>query len=451
MLEKMSRSLRLAAAATVVAALAAPAPALATWTAPTLIGRASDANPVAQGAFGGSVLTGWLEPTVSLAKRSGDRFTAPAPITAADPFERVWASGLDADGNAVVVTVRRHKPLQRIRATFVAADGARSATRTISDNTHSAAGPMLSVAPDGTAVAGWSWHDPAGWRARVAVRRPGQPRFDRPQNVSPPAAKVGRTQPRPWLNVAAGEGGRAAVTWQIGGSFELPEAPLHVRTAGTDGVFGADQELADAGGLADVALAVGADGAVQVAYLDQHFAGREGPSSLRVSQGTAGAPLSPPAVLSTGGMGTSSGTQVAAVFSADGSATVAWAKPGNRYEEGGTLEVFTRPAVGAFGMPQTLAQHAEGVVAAGGPGGSAVLAWMLQTQHRRSVSYAVHASTRPQAGGAFGADTTISDTSVNGLWPTVAMTATGDAIAAWVTNTDGSGGGQPTAAIHAAG
>ena len=75
--------------------------------------------------------------------------------------------------------MRKHKPLQRIRAIFVAADGTRSATRTISDNTHSAAGPVLSVAPDGTAVAAWAWHDPAGWRAQVAIRRPGQARFDR--------------------------------------------------------------------------------------------------------------------------------------------------------------------------------------------------------------------------------------------------------------------------------
>jgi len=89
-----------------------------------------------------------------------------------------------------------------------------------------------SAAPDGTAVAAWLWHDPAGWHVQAAIRRPGQARFERPQNVSPPAAKVGRTAPRPWINVAAGEGGRAAVTWQVGGSFDLPEAPLHALTAG---------------------------------------------------------------------------------------------------------------------------------------------------------------------------------------------------------------------------
>ncbi len=177
---------------------------------------------------------------------------------------------------------------------------------------------------------------------------------------------------------------------------------------------------------------------MQLAYLDEHFSGHETGSSLRVAQGTAGAPLSAPAVLSAGGKGTSSGDQVAAAFSADGTATVAWAKPGDRYEDGGTLEVFTRAAGAGFGAAQTLAQHAEGLSLAGGPGASAALAWM--------ASHVVHAVTRPQAGGPFGADTTISDTSLNGLWPSIAVTPAGDAIAAWVTNTDGSGAGKPTAA-----
>jgi hypothetical protein len=444
----MSRLLRLASAATVVAAVAAPAPALAAWTPPTAVGTAADAIPSAQGAFGGSILTGWLEPTVSLAKRSGGGFGSPAALNVADPFEKAWASALDKDGNAIVLTVRKHKPLQRIRAILVAADGTRSATRTISDNTHSAAGPVLSVAPDGTAVAAWAWHDPAGWRAQAAIRRPGQARFDRPQTVSPPAPKVGRSQTRPRFEVAAGDGGRGIMTWQFGGSAEQPESALHVRTASTDGIFGADQEFAGAGGLADVGLAVAPSGAVQLSYLDEHVSG--GPSSLHVAQGSAGAPLSAPATLSTGGKGISSGTQVAAAFSADGSVTVAWAKPGPRYEEGGALEVFTRPAAGTFGPAQTLAQGAQGLVLAGGPGASAALAWMHETQHPKSVSYAIHASTRPQAGGPFGADQTISDTALNGLWPSIAINSAGDAIAAWVTNTDGSGGGAPAAAIHKA-
>jgi hypothetical protein len=434
-----------------VGVLAAPSTALAGWTAPTTVDTRSESSPIAAGAFDGSVLTGWLQPTVSLAKRSADGFGPLTPITVADPYEKAWDAGLSADGDAIVVTLRKHKPTQRIRATFVTAGGARSGPVTISDRSHSAAQPQLDVAADGTAVAAWQWHDRTGWRAQAAIRRPGAPRFDKPRTLSPPGPTLAGSQQRPWIHAAAGIGGRAVLTWQIGGSYQLPESSLHVLSAGADSVFGSDRQLADAGGLADVGLAVGPSGDVQVAYLDQHFSGHEGPSRLHVSQGLAGASLSDPTVLSTGGNGTSSGPQVAAAFSQDGTATVAWAKPGDKYEQGGSLEVFTRPAGGAFGGAQRIADSAQGVVLAGGPGASATLSWMRGTFAAKHLAWSVHAATRPNAGGPFGGDETISATDRNALWPTVAMTPAGDAVAAWVTNTNGSGGGQIAAAVHHAG
>lgn len=437
-------------AAGAIGVAAAPSPAFAAWTAPVTVSSGSEANPLAQGAFGGSVLTGWFERTVSLSKRTGDAFGPLAPITVADPYEKAWDHGLADSGDAIVLTVRKHKPVQRIRATLVPAAGGRTGPVTISDRSHSATQPQLDVAADGTAVAAWVWHDKSGWRAQAAIRRPGAPRFDKPQTLSPPGPSLGRRQQRPWIHVAAGTGGRAVLTWQIGGDYQLPESSLHVRTAGTDSVFGPEQELGDAGGLADVGLAVGPSGAVQVAYADQHFSGHEGPTSLRLSHGVAGAPLSTPAVVSRGGHGTSSGSQVAAAFSADGTATVAWAKPGSRYEAGGSLEVFTRRAGGGFGAAQQIASSAQGVILAGGPDCSAVLSWMRGIFSQNRLSWTVHAAIRPNAGGSFGAEQTISATDRNALWPSVAMTPGGDAVAAWVTNTDGGGGGQVAAALHRA-
>ena len=435
-----------AALIALVAALVVPAPALAAWTVPVTIAQTDDANPLAQGAFGGSVMTGWLRATASVAKRSGDGFGAPAPITVADPFEKVWHAQLAQDGSAVVLTLRRHKPVQRVRATFVSPSGARSGPMTISDHSHSATQPVLSVAADGTAVAAWDWHDPAGWRVQAAIRKPGDAHFGAPQTVSPPAV-VGKQHPRPFVSVAAGDDGRAVLAWQVGGDYSLPENDLHVLSASPDGVFGPDQSLPGGGGYADTALAVGATGEVQVAWLDEHFSGHETGASLHVTQGAAGAPLPAPTILSRGGKGTSSGQQVGAAFSADGSAAVAWAKPGNTYEAGGTLEVFARAPGAAFGPAQTIAGAAEGVALAGGPGASAALAWMtVGTSNQHSV----HAATRPAAGGAFAPDTTISTPDRQALWPSLAYTADGDAIAAWVTNTSGGGSGAPTAAIHAA-
>ena len=425
----MSKLLPAIAATALVAAVAA-SPASA-WTSPTTLSTADEANPLAQAAFDGSVMLGWLDPTASLSKRLGP----PAPITTADPFEKVWDGGLDRDGNAIVVTVRRHKPVQRIRAII---GGTR---RTISDNTHSATQPTLDVAPDGTAVAGWAWHDPAGWRAQVAIRRPGQARFDKPQTVSPPAA--GRQ--RPFVRVAAGEGGRAVLTWQVqtGG-----DAPLHVLTAGENSHLRRRPGARRRRPLGRRRARRRRGRRVNVAYLGQ----TSGPTSLRVASGTAGAPLGEPAVLATGGKGTSSGTQVATAFSADGTATVAWGKPGSSYEDGGTLEVFTRAPGGAsFGAAQTLAQKAHGIVLAGGPGSSAALAWMTGEPRETYVHWTVHASTRPQAGGAFGADQAISDPATAALWPSIAVTPKGEAIAAWVTNDSGAGSGRPAAAMETIG
>ena len=384
--------------------------AAAAWTAPAPL-ELPDYGATASSAFGGSAVGGQFQATASVARRSGDALAPFAPITAADRHERVGAVALDGDGAAIVLNVRRHRPTQRIRATFVAPDGTRSAARTISDPAHSATRPELAVAADGTAVAAWAWHDRAGWRVQAAIRRPGQPRFDRPQNVSPPISNLSRWL---WPDVAAGEGGRAALTWYHGGSDGLPEGGLHLRTAGPDGRFGADQALPGKGAAFDVGLAIGPGGAVQLAYSDHSFR-RPVPVTLRGASGTAGEPLPTPVALSRGGRRGSSGRSVVAAVPADGVPIVAWSKPGDRYEEGGPLEVF----IG--GTRQVLAEPAVQLSLAGGPGGSAVLGWL------RAGSDEVHVATRPQAGGPFGPDVKLAD----GGSPSVAMTPAGEALAVW--------------------
>ena len=74
---------------------------------------------------------------------------------------------------------------------------------------------------------------------------------------------------------------------------------------------------------------------------------------------------------------------------------------------------------------------------------------MTGESRKTYVHWTVHASTRAQAGGAFGADQAISDPATAALWPSIAITPKGEAIAAWVTNDSGAGSGQPAAAIEA--
>ncbi len=445
----MSRLLRLASAATVVAAVAAPAPALAAWTPPTAVGTAADANPSAQGAFGGSILTGWLEPTVSLAKRSGDGFGSPAALNAADPFEKAWASALDKDGNAIVLTVRKHKPLQRIRAIFVAADGTRSATRTISDNTHSAAGPVLSVAPDGTAVAAWAWHDPAGWRAQVAIRRPGQARFDRPQTVSPPAPKVGRSQTRPRFEVAAGDGGRAVMTWQIGGNpaaARVPAARPHRR---------ARRGLRRRSGTRRRGRA-----------RRRRPGRRRRPARSRSPTSTSTSPATRDRRACTSRRARSTrrsrrprSSRPAARASAPGRRsrrrsppTAARPSPGpsparaTRRAARSRSSRAPRTAASAPPRPSPRARRASSSPAAPAPRRR----WPgCSRRSTRSPSATPSTPRRARRPAARSAPTRRSPTPrVNGLWPSIAINSAGDAIAAWITNTDGSGGGAPAAAIH---
>ena len=58
------------------------------------------------------------------------------------------------------------------------------------------------------------------------------------------------------------------------------------------------------------------------------------------------------------------------------------------------------------------------------------------------AKWTVHASING------GPDTVISDPAHNALWPTIAVTPSGGAIAAWVTNDNGGGSGKATAAIY---
>ncbi len=271
--------------------------AAAVWTAPAPL-ELPDYGATASGAFGGSAVGGQFESAATVARRAGAGLGPFTPITPEVRHERVGAAGLSDAGEAVVLTVRRHRPTQRIRATIVAPDGTRGAAHTISDASHSATRPELAVAADGTAVAAWAWHDRAGWRVQAAIRRPGQPRFERPQNVSPPISNLSRWL---WIEVAAGVGGHTALTWFYGGADGLEVEALRVRSAGPDGRFTADQGSPGKGkGSTTSRSRSGRRGAVQLAYTSSASAGR-GRRSCAPSTGAAGQALPAPGVLARGG------------------------------------------------------------------------------------------------------------------------------------------------------
>src|SRR4051794_4515548 len=273
------------------------APAVAAAQPTTIFnGDAWRAGPVS--APGGGAFTPSNQQVVAFAKRSGDGLAASETAFKAPEFETVWGAGLDARGAGVILTLRRHKPYQRARVSFRSADGTVTPSKTISAKGHSASGPALAVARDGSAIAAWAWHDPAGWVVQAATR-PAGGQFGAPQTLS--SAQVSR----PFITLAVGEGGDAVAAWQYGGSYKEPEEPLMYAIAPAGQAFGAAAKLADGGGHSELDIAVGADGRMLASWQPTYFLtrGDKEPAKLFVADRASGEGFGAPRQLNSGGPG----------------------------------------------------------------------------------------------------------------------------------------------------
>jgi hypothetical protein len=94
----------------------------------------------------------------------------------------------------------------------------------------------VGVGPDGTATAAWAQAiSPGGGTIQTSTRVPGQSSWSSPQDLSDPTVKSEAP------SVAVGQGGRAAVMWQVGGVGTIEAA---TRASGT-AAFGASQLISD--------------------------------------------------------------------------------------------------------------------------------------------------------------------------------------------------------------
>jgi hypothetical protein len=439
------------AAAVATAALVAPGSALAAWSTPTTVYAGDTANPLAVplAPGGGVLLGGFIDSEVRIAGRDGDHVGAAQSIYTPVPFERLWVSGADAAGDVTILTIRRHKPYQRVRAVLRRHDGTVTAPRTISAKGHSAAQPSLAVAPDGSAVAAWAWHDKPGWRVQAAVRPPGG-------DFGPAVTLSDPDRTRPWIDIAVGKGGAAAVSWHFGGSYAQPNEPLFVASAAAGGTFGAAQKYTDAGDFANTALAVGDDGHVAVAYSPTYYYENDkAPGPLLLAEGQAGTPLGASSKLADGGPGVISGPMVGAAYTGAGDLVVGWIARTGANEEAGRVELYVRPqGASAFVPAQTPAGpdvNPVGIVVAGGPDGRAVAAWYEHPKDTKYPNLSIHATVRGAAGGAFGEPVRVNPDGETGLWPTAAIAPNGDTVVTWTHNSDGSGGGSVEASVLPAG
>src|SRR4051794_28095829 len=394
------------------AAALALAPAAAS-AQPIFTGDAWRASAVA--GPGGGAFTPWDPDTVALSAREGAGFAKASTAFTPVEFEKVWAAGLNAQGEGVVLTLRKHKPYQRVRASFRTASGDVSPAATISAKGHSASSPGLAVASDGSAIAAWAWHDPAGWVVQAATR-PAGGRFGPAQTLSRP------TRWRPFVALAVAAGGEAVAAWQLGGDYRDPEEPLMYAIAPAGAPFGATATLGDGGGHADLALAAAPDGSMLAAWVPTYYLdkGDTTPAKLLVADRAPGGAFGPARTLATGGPGFVDQGGPAAAFTSDGGALVAWARPTGEGHTNGVVEAFARPAGGDFGGAEQLGDPARspaGLRLAAGRHGEAVLVWW-DAVYRADVrpDLRVKASLRPP-GGTFGAARQVSPDGQIALWP----------------------------------
>ena len=228
-----------------------------------------------------------------LARRGAAGLGPFTPITdSRDRTSSVGAAELSDAGEAIVLKVRRHRPTQRIRATIVAPDGTRAARaarsptrRTRPPGRSSRSPPTAPRSPPGRGTTAR-----AGARRRRSGAR-GSRASIVPQNVSPPISNLSRWL---WIDVAAGVGGHAALTWFYGGAGRPARRSRRCGSAAPARTAASPPTRRCRAGAASTTSGSrsGRSGAVQLAYSEQRLPAA--PSRRRpcaASSGTAGEPL----------------------------------------------------------------------------------------------------------------------------------------------------------------
>ncbi len=447
--KSMTRRLALLALTALTVAGSAPAARAAGWSDPSQLDTtatfAQSFSPDAGTLYSRDFSRLWATP------RTGASFGAPTKIFEAVPSESLFYVGSDEHNALTILTLRRHKPYNRVRISLRAPDGTLTPSRTISGKGRSASQPALAVAPDGTAVAGWNWHDPAGWRVQVAIRRPGQATFDAPQFVGDPGRDP---KIRPWVDVAAANGGHAVVAWHFGGGYQHPSESLNAATANADGTFGAPIVLDQGAGFYETGLAVAADGRAIVAWQPTYYLARGDTelAVLKLAEAAPGASFGATTQLTRGGPGFLDQGNPVVSLQPGGAAVIAWGEPMAAGHTNGVVEVFSRPTAGDFGPGYALSDGARspsGLTLSAGADGTVALGWADShfASGYHGPNWESHVSVRAPGRQQFPQAARVTDPAHNGLWPVAAVAVDGSVAAAWVVNDDGSGGGSTGAAV----
>ena len=412
--------------ASLLAAVVLAAPARAAWTGPVDVsGSPATAPQVAIDADGDAVFvwtaleisgcecnriqtrTRWADGTWS----GGPNLSTSAGV--ADTFRSQVA--VDADGDAVFTWTRWDGANYRIQARARAANGALSPVQTLSGAGQDAGEPQVAIDADGDAVFAWTRLD--GTNNRIQARgRTAAGSLSAVQTLS------GAGQHADGAQVAVDADGDAVLTWQ---RFDGTDYRVQARARSSAGTLGGVQTLSGAGHSAGGAqVAVDADGDAVFAW--QRFNGSlwRIQARARAADGT----LSPVQGLSAG---PNSAFNPQLGVDASGNAVFTWWRVDNGLNR---VQARARDAGGALAAIEDL----TGPIASGSPelplpqvgvdsDGDSVFVWM---EEDTSGNVLVQARAR-SAAGVLGPAGALSAAGQDSIYPQVAVSPGGSAVAAW--------------------
>lgn len=390
--------------------LGATAPAsAATWS------PAAEAVPAPTGGFGATVTLlagdrvalGWgVAKQTSVAFAAGDApFGAPV-VTALTPPKAALAFGgaIARDGTAVVV-YRARLRYMRARRILVRPDGTVSRPRSLSTDGHTADSPVVSFAPDGSAIAAWRRYDGTHWEVQVATMAPGGD-FGPPRTIDVPGRHA------QFVTVGAGPRGDGVVAWTTYPPRSRPAgsgATTHAQAARISA--GRPGPPIDLGGAAAGQIRAATNGTTAAVAWSRNRAYED--QSVEVSRLAAGEPVHTTLVRGPGNtFGPAVGVDRA------GAVTVAWAKyPSTAAGTSAPVQVATAPPDGDFAAPQVVSAAEESavqLVLAERDDGAAVLVWQGNVPDGGGVT-AVRAAVRGRSGEPFGAPAPLSPAGRSGI------------------------------------
>ena len=377
------RAPRLLAAATVAAAVCAPAAAHADWTPPAALAAPAAEMLDSAGNDGGSQMFVWL-------------VTSPRHVRAGT-----------RSGQASYVRMRSRT-----------AHGRLGRTRIVSATGRIVANPQVAIDAAGNAVAVWTQ---AGRHLRImGAYRPRGTRFGRPFVIGRTGA-FHRSAPQ----VAMSRSGATVVAWQTGRNLRLARRPAG-RCRATRGCFSGAQSFP---GGADHALVMTPGGRAFVAWAATTRRGGRPRIELRLTIAAAGRRFGHSIALSSG----ASASQSALGVAADGTLAIAWrASPpaGGEQDQSAPILATIRRPDGTLTGPQSISAQlgSRPHVAFNRQGEAILVCSQTHPTLANPDGLEVAVAVRAAGGGAFGPARRISPADVAAGSPSLAVDGDGNAL-----------------------